>query len=168
MTCESPSNLKNIEYSRRRQPSGIRLIQQMKHLRQPRKNRTVSNIFDNPLFRKVELCRSIANYDRSMFIKWLSHYERAHCSIGVFRWEYVNTVVTFQGETYLRATTEGWTYYDREWKRTYFKTRTRVTTSPLPWSSMLKKFLFKKISSILIPKSSAKNTRKTNLKAEIG
>ena len=31
-------------------------------------------------------------------------------------------------------------------------------------SSMLKKFLFKRISSILIPKSSAKNTRKTNSK----
>ena len=60
VTCESPSNSKKvIEYSRRRQTSGIRLIRQMKHLRCARKNRTVSNIFGNPLFRGVELCRSI-------------------------------------------------------------------------------------------------------------
>ena len=35
-------------------------------------------------------------------MKLLSHYARSHWSIGVFRWEYVNMVVTFQIRAYFQ------------------------------------------------------------------
>ena len=44
---------------------------------------------------KIRVCRLNDTHIRSTLIREIKYYARSHWSIGVFRYEYVNTAVTF-------------------------------------------------------------------------